>query len=128
MWTLFKLNAVKNGTADITLQYQPGGLYDFPSIYNQINSSAEPMIEKGNSPQIILYNFKSPIWGMNPIEPCTVHKDISCILTTTTIIDSTTPTTTLTTSNPSTPYSSIEIILSSMMVISILVQRRRKNK
>ena len=119
------LNAIKNGTADITLQYSPQLVYDFSSIYNQITSPVEPIIERGNSPQFILYNFKSPIWGMNPVEPCIVHK-FSCILTTTTIIDSTTPTTTPTTT--STPYSSIEVILSSMMVISILVLIRKKNR
>ena len=116
--------ALKNGTADTTMQFHRP--YEFLNLLPQIQSSDHltTVEEIGHDLHFVLYNSYSPIFGLFPVEPCKLYNDTSCPFTTT-VTTPTIPSSTTTSSIAS--FDSFSSFLTiSVLVISIVYSRKKK--
>ena len=124
------LKALKNGTADITLQYLVS--FYFLNLLDQVTDPIMVVNEIRSAVQEIYYNPSSSIWGLVPKEPCKLY-NTSCVLSptptiTTSTTSLTTTTSTITTTSASKVFvDSISIFLAFSVLAIVLVYSRKKH-
>ena len=121
------LKAVNNGTADITLQYR-SEYSNFKTLFYEITNPVVPIVEKGIGPQMIFYNIKSPIWGMNPSKPCEMYTDVSCITTSNIIIDTTTSPKITPPSTNTSNFDSLPFFVACVTITLVILYKRYKKQ